>query len=54
MAEQDFKSAAFAALDSAQMAALARCQLATLKRYQDGQTLFDVGDRDIRRSDRRS
>ncbi len=47
MAEQDLKSAAFAALDPAQMAALARCRLTTLKRYQDGQKLFDVGDRDL-------
>ena len=30
------------------MAALARCRLTTLKRYQDGQKLFDVGDRDLK------
>ena len=29
------------------MAALGRCPLTTLKRYADGEKLFDAGDRDL-------
>ena len=47
MGEHDLRSLAFPVLDLAQMAALDRCPLTTLKRYTDGEKLFDVGDRDL-------
>ena len=47
MAENDLNAVAFPKLDEAQMAALERCPLTTLKRYTDGEKLFDVGDRDL-------
>ena len=48
MAEHDLNSAAFPKLDEAQMAALGRCPLTTLKRYRDGEKLFEAGDRDFK------
>ena len=48
MAEHDLQSVAFPKLDEAQMAALGRCPLTTLRRYRDGEKLFEVGDRDFK------
>ena len=47
MAENDLNAVAFPKLNEAQMAALGRCPLTKLKRLQDGEKLFEVGDRDI-------
>ena len=47
MAENDLNAVAFPKLDEAQMAALGRCPLTKLKRLQDGEKLFEVGDPDI-------
>jgi thioredoxin reductase (NADPH) len=46
MAEHDLNDVAFPKLDEAQMASLASCPLASLKRYRDGEKLFEVGERD--------
>jgi thioredoxin reductase (NADPH) len=46
MAEHDLKDAAFPRLNEVQIAALGRCPLTVLRRYRDGETLFDVGDCD--------
>ena len=48
MTEHDLHAVAFPKLDEAQMAALERCPLTTLKRYRDGEKLFEAGDRDFR------
>jgi thioredoxin reductase (NADPH) len=48
MAEHNLHADAFAKLDEAQLAALERCHLMTLKRYRDGETLFEVGDYDFK------
>ena len=48
MAEHDLNAVAFPKLDEAQMASLERCPLTTLKRYRDGEKLFEVGDRDCK------
>ena len=48
MAEHDLHAVAFPTLDEAQIAALGRCPLTTLKRYRDGEKLFEVGDRDFK------
>ena len=48
MAEHDLHAVAFPKLDEAQMAALGRCPLTKLKRYRDGEKLFEVGDRDFK------
>ena len=48
MAEHDLHSVAFPTLDEAQMASLGRCPLTTLKRYRDGEKLFEAGDRDFK------
>ena len=48
MAEHDLHADAFARLDEAQLAALERCHLTALKRYRDGETLFEVGDHDFK------
>jgi len=45
MAEQDLHAAAFPKLTDAQLASLAGCSLTVLKRYRDGEKLFEVGDR---------
>jgi CRP-like cAMP-binding protein len=47
MSEHDLRSAAFPKLDAAQMAAVGRCALTVLKRYRDGEKLFEAGDRDL-------
>ena len=46
MSEPDLRAVAYPTLDEAQIAALGRCAGASLQRYRDGQTLFQVGDRD--------
>ena len=46
MAEADLRSAAFPKLDEAQMAALGRCPVTSLKRYRDGEKLFEAGQSD--------
>jgi thioredoxin reductase (NADPH) len=48
MAERDLQSIAFPTLDDAQVARLSACTAATSRSYQDGQTLFAVGDRDLK------
>ena len=48
MAENNLQSVAFPTLDEAQNAELARCTAASPKRFEDGQRLFTVGDRDFK------
>src|SRR6266481_2070465 len=48
MAENDLRAVAFPTLDERQIAALGRCAGAVLKRYQAGEKLFEVGDRDFK------
>ncbi len=48
MPEHDLQAIAFPTLDEAQMASLAGCTLTSLKRHADGETLFQVGDRDFK------
>ena len=48
MAEYNLHADAFAKLDEAQLASLERCPLTKLKRYRDGEKLFEVGDRDFK------
>src|SRR6266436_1521553 len=48
MAEHDLQSIAFPTLDEAQMARLSGCTAALARSFQDGQTLFAVGDRDMK------
>ncbi len=48
MAEQDLRAVAFPKLTEAQLASLAGCSLTVLKRYRDGEKLFEVGDRDFK------
>ncbi len=48
MAEYDLRSVAFPTLDAAQIARLAACAAAVCRAFDDGQTLFAVGDRDPR------
>src|SRR5437016_2143267 len=48
MAEQELRAVAFPRLDQAHMATLGRCAGAVLKRYRQGETLFEVGDRDFK------
>ena len=48
MAEHDLQSIAFPTLDEAQIARLSSCTAAVSRSYKDGQTLFAVGDRDIK------
>jgi thioredoxin reductase (NADPH) len=48
MPEHDLQSVAFPRLDASQIAALSGCAAASLVRYQAGQKLFQVGDRDYR------
>lgn len=48
MAEHDLHSIAFPILDEDQIAELGRCTAASTKSYQDGQTLFAVGDRNFK------
>jgi thioredoxin reductase (NADPH) len=46
MAEHDLQSIAFPTLDEAQITRLSGCTAAVSRSFQDGQTLFAVGDRD--------
>jgi thioredoxin reductase (NADPH) len=46
MAEHDLQSIAFPTLDEAQVARLGDCTAALPRSYEDGQTLFAVGERD--------
>ena len=46
MAESDLRAVAFPTLDEAQLASLERCSLTLLKRYRDGEKLFEAGQRD--------
>jgi thioredoxin reductase (NADPH) len=48
MAEYDLHSIAFPTLDEAQVARLSACTAAVPRSYEDGQTLFDVGERDLK------
>ena len=48
MAEHDLQSIAFPTLDEAQMTRLSGCTAALARSFQDGQTLFAVGDRDMK------
>jgi thioredoxin reductase (NADPH) len=48
MAEHDLHAVAFPKLDEAHIAALERCIGVSPKRYQDGQKLIEVGDRDFK------
>ena len=48
MPENDLHAVAFPKLDEAQMASLGRCPLTTLRRYRDGEKIFEAGDRDFR------
>jgi thioredoxin reductase (NADPH) len=48
MAEHDLQSIAFSTLDEAQITRLSGCTAPVLRSYQDGQTLFAVGDRDLK------
>src|ERR1700730_12081104 len=48
MAEYDLQSIAFPTLDEAQIARLTGCTAAIPRSYANGQTLFAVGDRDMK------
>jgi thioredoxin reductase (NADPH) len=48
MAEQNLQSIAFPTLDEAQIARLRGCTAAVLRSYEDGQPLFNIGDRDFK------
>jgi thioredoxin reductase (NADPH) len=48
MAEHDLHSIAFPTLDEAQIARLSGCTATVPRSFQDGQTLFAVGDRDMK------
>ncbi|HEY7312876.1 MAG TPA: FAD-dependent oxidoreductase [Gemmataceae bacterium] len=48
MAEHDLQSIAFPILDEAQITRLSNCTAAVTRSYEDGQTLFAVGDRDLK------
>ena len=47
MAQNDLRTVAFPTLDERQIAALGRCAGARPRRFENGQALFRVGDRDI-------
>jgi thioredoxin reductase (NADPH) len=48
MIAHDLNAVAFAKLTDEQMAGLERCSTAMLKRFRDGERLFQAGDRDFR------
>jgi thioredoxin reductase (NADPH) len=48
MSEHDLQGIAFPTLDETQIVQLGRCTSAARKTYRDGQTLFEVGDRDFK------
>ncbi len=45
MSEQELQAVAYPRLDAAQMALLGRCPLTKLRRYRDGEKLFEAGQR---------
>src|SRR4051794_16917495 len=45
MAEHDLESVALPKFDAAQMAALEHCPLTKLRRFRDGEKLFEAGER---------
>jgi thioredoxin reductase (NADPH) len=47
MAANDLHAVAFPTLSEAQLTALSRCPLPTLRRFRDGEKLFDVCERDF-------
>ncbi len=47
MIAHDLNAVAFPKLTDEQMSGLERCSAATLKRYRDGERLFQAGDRDF-------
>ena len=47
MIAQDLNAVAFPKLTDEQMAGLERCSAAMLKRFRDGEHLFQAGDRDF-------
>ena len=47
MDAHDLNTVAYPKLTQAQMAAFGGCSSATLKRYRDGERLFQAGDRDF-------
>src|ERR1700682_1228292 len=48
MAEHDLHSIAFPTLDEAQITRLSGCTAAVPRSFEDGQTLFAVGERDMK------
>jgi thioredoxin reductase (NADPH) len=46
VSQQDLQTVAFPRLSEAQLASLGRCPATTLKRYRDGEKLFETGQRD--------
>jgi thioredoxin reductase (NADPH) len=48
MPNHDLNAAAFPKLDDGQMTALERCPLTVLKRFRDGEKLFQAGDREFK------
>jgi len=48
MPEQDLDAIAFPVLDEARMSAFDRCPLTRLRRYRDGETLFEAGGRECK------
>ena len=48
MAEHDLHAVAFPRLDESHMAAVGRCPLTVLKKYRDGDKLFEAGARDFK------
>jgi thioredoxin reductase (NADPH) len=47
MVEHDLNAEAFPKLNDAQLASLGRCPLSKLRRFRDGEKLFEVGDNDF-------
>jgi len=47
MIAHDLNAVAFPKLTDEQMSGLERCSAAMLKRYRDGEHLFQAGDRDL-------
>jgi thioredoxin reductase (NADPH) len=48
MPEDDLRAVAFPTLDETQMTSLEHCPLTSLKRYRDGEKLFEAGDIDFK------
>ena len=47
MSEHELQAVAYPRLDAAQMASLGHCPLTKLRRYRDGEKLFEAGQRDF-------